>query len=173
MEYRTLIIIIIILFFIYNFTKKEIYFTKNFKVFNGNTATLVVYDISETDKKNINALQQVRVMKNGIINIQEILIPISNIKLNAPDIKVNNDSSVSFDRTINTLYSLEDMNGYLFFPDILWSSDKLTIYVKPIKRKFYCNKNKTNQDCVDFKNSFCLNTVNNEKNELCINGNYL
>jgi hypothetical protein len=126
-----------------------------------------------TMNSNIVAFQNVPILENGTLISKEILVPINNIELTEPNVIVNNDKTSEIDRKSGTIYGLKDSYGYLFFPRITWSPNRLTIFVTPVQRKYYCNKNNKSQECSDFKNAYCFNNINNKSKGLCLNGNFL
>jgi hypothetical protein len=119
------------------------------------------------------AFQEVPILENNTVTSKEILVPINNIELTEPNIIVNNDKTSEIDRKPGTIYALKDSYGYLFFPSITWSPNRLTIFVTPVQRKYYCNKNNKTQECSNFKNLYCFNNINNKSKGLCLNGNFL
>lgn len=160
---------------------------KNINVFekkSNNDSKIKSVTINSFSKKNINninnnsnsnnvAFQEVPILENNTLTTKEILVPINDIELEEPDVIVNNDKTTEIDRIPGTIYALKDSYGYLFFPSITWSPNRLTIFVTPLQRKYYCDKNNKTQECSDFKNSYCFNKINNKTKGLCLNGNFL
>ena len=63
-----------------------------------------------------------------------------------------------------------DEYGYVYFPEEYYTPDGKKI--RYIMRGPYCNKNKTNPECIKFKAAYCSNTFNKNMG-LCLNDNYL
>jgi hypothetical protein len=153
---------------------------KNINVFEkkqSNKSKIKSVTINRFSKKNMHsnlvAFQEVPILKNNILTTKEILVPINDIELREPHVIVNNDKTSEIDRKPGTIYGLKDSYGYIFFPSITWSPNRSTIFVTPLQRKYYCDKNNKSQECSDFKNSYCFNNINNKSKGLCINGNFL
>jgi hypothetical protein len=126
--------------------------------------------IRSDDKTVIQSVSVLGV--DGSSEVKKININVNNINAVAPNVIIDINGNIIVERTPGSNLSLQDEYDYIYYFIINKSSDGKIIHVKTVPRRLYCMSNKTSENCVYFKNDYCLDPENSVNSTLCTNNNF-
>jgi hypothetical protein len=103
------------------------------------------------------------------VEIPEGTKPGDNVIPLIPEILIEPSGKIELSRV--GMWAEKDQYGYLFYPEEHDVPGGKKILYK--MRSSYCNINKDNAECQEYKNLYCKNSFNNTNMGLCLNGNYM